>query len=243
MRGLHPDFALRARALERPGTRRHDGFGVSNSRNLSGQAGQHGFPHELLMTRLAFLIAEQFKNLSGLNVRQPSHLEPPFRARGYQHFEDDSTTVALTTFSDTHSSLVAFGPGVTVVPDGWRGVVSHAFVTGRNTSNGTTEDAAEGIRWRLVKNGVPIAGYHDLPAAGDINRWDVGLGAGQTEPGNSPYLVPRLVAPVLLEEGDSIRVQYRETAGGITMRCKTWAYGWLYPVRVHEHSIRGTLVD
>lgn len=183
----------------------------------------------------AMMSALRYDN-PGINVRLPSHINPPFRSVQFT-FQQQITMGGLATATPV---TVLFN-GQDVVPEGVQGVINrigfHVFPddidTNANLQNG---------RLTISKNSVPVPGYSSL-RAGFTMQESITDGAGaQIEGANIPS--SEVSVPIHLRPGD-----FLETLAGQAAIVATdydaiiTLQGWLYPIEVEADGIFGTMAD
>ena len=164
--------------------------------------------------------------------------QAPFRARPFRFFANDAVTVSATAFG-THETAVQFGPGVTVVPDGWAGKVTRAMVVGRNDGGAALPDASIDLEWQFSVRARPVAGLHAMAATNNVDTSDDGVTViDGIAPPTPPHELP---APLWLGEGDDLLVRYRDASGGASsMLAAVHVWGYLFPLAYHADGVRGS---
>lgn len=190
--------------------------------------------------QVARLIAElrnMLRDLTNLNVRQPSHMAPPFRAQqwSYQVYLDTDATDPVT---------IPIG-GNSVVPTGSLGViVSLMYVGIPPYSSGSIlsplwgEAAAVPATLTLYRNSQAISGLDAIrPSFTRGNQASVGGVDFNVQTATMP---PLPIIPVPLLQGDSLT--YTTTNLG-TGNAYLQVMGYTYPIEHDGDGVRGTLAD
>ena len=170
----------------------------------------------------------------GINVRLPSHVNPPFRSVQFTFQQITSVTAATT------STTVTFN-GQSVVPDGVRGVVSRmSFEVAQDNIDVLT--FPQRARLTVVKNDQALPGFLDLIPGFTRLEELTDVSGAQIE--GASISSPAIVSPITLEPGDRLQTQLRQIpVVGVAFDAYVTLQGWLYPIEVEADGIVGTLAD
>ena len=190
------------------------------------------------ISRLVAELRHMLRDLTNLNVRQPSHMAPPFRAQqfSYQVYLDVDVTDPVTIPIS----------GNTVIPTGSLGVLASVmfigippYASGSIISPLWGEVATTPTTLTILRNSQAISGLDAIKPS--FTR------------GNQPSSVPSVdfnvqnatmpplpMIPVPLLQGDSLSY----TAAGFgTANCYLQVMGYTYPIEHDGDGVRGTLAD
>ena len=239
---------------------------AANRARLSAteKARGRGWTGEVDARRHVLLLEEMLRTQAGVHVRLPSHHAAPFRAQGFETYASevpltaDSTEVVVDALDDNQALVAAAftqgvefaGPGQVIVPQGYRAVITDVCVSIQGRFGTVAADLTPGWQtgctWSLHKNKSAIlsrrrptfTSQHIIPTGTVF------------EPPSDTNL---LSAPVNLGQGDSAFLTIEIPAtGGVAGRCPVSGWvgrgfavvrGYVYPTRMDEPSIRGTVVD
>lgn len=188
---------------------------------------------EYLVSRL--MRALRFEN-PGINVRLPSHVNPPFRSIQwtFQSYEETPSIPALPTFT-----TITFN-GNAAVPEGMRGVLSELQYWIESGDVDTILPTPYAVNLVVFKNSLPVPGYDNI-RPGLFKMEGVDDIAGREYLGMS-FPSPRAMVPITLEPGDVL--QYAMVSSlGTPPDGYVRFQGWLYPVEIEADGIVGTLAD
>lgn len=187
------------------------------------------------IARLVQEFRDMLRDLTNLNVRQPSHMAPPFRGQQwlYQFMVNGGSVTPVVVPIN----------GNQTVPNGSLCVLSWiAFnLTTTFNSPGTTvpawgETGVSPITISILKNGNALPGLNALRPSYTVGAQQDSAPDFQIETTTLPN--PPIV-PVTLIAGDEL--SWRGAAGNGDFYVQM--SGWLYPVEVDADGIRGTLAD
>lgn len=175
------------------------------------------------------------RDLTNINVRQPSHMAPPFRA----------TQFLFQTYLQASNAEPVTIPinGNSAVPVGTNAVIywiDYSLGAGFNTTltvPGWGETGANQLPVTIYKNSQAIPGLSSL-----LPRYTMGVqltsGADFLVQQRGPAAVPLI--PVTLQQGDALA--FTNDVGG-TGEAYLQIAGYTYPIEVDGDGIRGTLAD
>lgn len=207
-------------------------FRENQKRALLGGAPPQIDPMDLLVAKLR----DMLRDLTNLNVRQPSTLAPPFRAQQF---------VFQTLLPATNNDPVAIPiGGELIVPAGVRAVVNFvSFTMGPATPTTPTvpdpwgETGANPSTLTILRNGIALPGMLDLlPSMLHGVQAAVGPDFALTY-----SLVPGVpFIPIALTQGDALAFTNQVTSVGM---CYLQVAGYTYPIEEDVDGVRGTLAD
>lgn len=224
------------RVLATPGSRVPQGLFPRTSMGRKSKGFPAGPAHFIEMLR------EMLRDLTNLNVRQPSTLAPPFRADNFYYRLGGSFAVPGTPVN-----VVTWGsPSQTFVPQGQNAVVSAiTLLVAQIPTNTVLNDLmdvsgfyANPSRLSVFKNGSGLPGLQGRVATMiDSNEIP---GAANTQY-LSPHQFMPLSAPLALTQGDVLTFQV--SAPVISGAFLVEMSGYLYPIELDGDGVRGTLAD
>lgn len=225
---------------------------------------------EQKVNAVANRMVAKLRRQAGINVRLPSHHQPPFRAvpwwftasiinpGGAGVDVQFRTGVRFTVFTDAGriGNLMITGPLVPEpFPDGAIGVIARAICYATNTSTGVLNDNQRSGTWSLRKNNNYVPGIQRQLCSSTSGRH---IWTGQVFVGmdlvdrptpsvqvNLASVDNPLLVPVHLLPGELLELEMNNESGdaGFALTMTAILQGWIYPARDSENSIWGTLVD
>lgn len=188
------------------------------------------------ISRLIAELRHMLRDLTNLNVRQPSHMAPPFRAQqfSYQVYLDTDVTDPVT---------IPIG-GNAVIPTGSLGVLSSVmfigippYASGSILSPLWGEAATTPCTLTLLRNSQALSGLEAVkPAFTRGNQANIAVDFNV----QLATMPPLPIIPVPLLQGDSLT--YTATGFG-TANCYLQVMGYTYPIEHDGDGVRGTLAD
>lgn len=188
------------------------------------------------------------RDMTNLNVRQPSHLAPPYRAQAFTW----QAAYSVAGGAGNASPLVVTFNGNETVPQGMNAVVSWWYVTCNYRVD--TAVAARVDLWSafgfttLDLNGSPVPGYANIRPATTtgVMEWTQQAALGDTIAGvmtaNIPF--PPMTAPINLKPLDRLSIFYDNATAGVADAYMTFQVaGYMYPQELTADGVRGTLAD
>lgn len=173
---------------------------------------------------------------AGINVRLPSHHQPPFRATQWLF---TGFTLTLVAGATSTFNLSFTGPSTSTLaapepfPQGHLGALTYLRTWA--WSDTVAILGAVNTRSTLFKNGARVPGFDTVVGGGSSNT--AGAGAGIVVQIEVPTLVPVHLVP------DDQLILTVANVSAVTVLLNVVVGGWLYPARRDERSIFGTLVD
>lgn len=170
----------------------------------------------------------------GINVRLPSHINPPFRS---VQFTFQRVSVALT--GTTQRIITVLFGGQSEVPDGLQGVISSIECT--NQSQDTDGAQTIDIRFTMSVNGNVVPGF--LRQATGRLYFEQFLDIAGSE--NDGFIIqsPVVATPIKLQPGDVVQIALEDLIGVDNPDVFVRIAGWLYPIEVEADGIVGTMAD
>ena len=189
------------------------------------------------IARLVAELRHMLRDLTNLNVRQPSHMAPPFRAQqwSYQvYLAADATDPVIIPIS-----------GNEVIPTGSLGVISSimyvgipAYASASTLAPLWGEAAAEPAILTVMRNGQAISGLDRIrPSFTRGNQQSVGGVDFNVQTATMP---PLPIIPVTLLQGDSLSYTTTNLGAG---NAYLQIMGYTYPIEHDGDGVRGTLAD
>lgn len=202
------------------------------------------------------VLMSALRDLTNINVRQPSHIAPPFRAEQWAFHALGN----VSSGSPLRSTVLLNGNAV--VPNGMNGTVQYVDVSflpvvwaaagGGSLYYYDVYDAVGGyanpMQFTLLKNDIPLPGWlKRLPRAGQGGTYNI-AGAVAGGPFFSTWMQNAdpegWMAPIVLRPGDTLQVESRTdgASAGFSTAVVT-VLGYLYPQEGTADGVRGTLAD
>lgn len=188
--------------------------------------------------RLVEELRHMLRDLTNLNVRQPSHMAPPFRAVQFTY------QVALETVLTEPVPIPINGN--LLVPAGTIAVLNFVSWSQSPTPAGATVPpawdiaggaaATEGLL-SILRNGSTIPGLDAISPAITVGINQLSGVDYTVQEGHVP---PLPVMPTTLYQGDSLSWFATAPSGG---RYWLQVSGYTYPIEVDGDGVRGTLAD
>lgn len=176
------------------------------------------------------------RDLTNLNVRQPSHMAPPFRSEPFLY-------QTLWQSAGAGEQVIPINGNLNV-PPGTNGVltyVSYAFSGNSSFNAGTSvpawgETGSSTIPMTIRRNGLAIGAYQGM-----LPTYETGLqqNVGVDYAVHS-VVVPQVpTIPVPLNQGDFLTFDLNIVSGFAYLQFA----GYIYPIEVDGDGVRGTLAD
>lgn len=181
-------------------------------------------------------LRNMLRDLTNVNVRQPSHLAPPFRATQFlfQTFLN-ATNVDPVTITMNGNDAVPIGSNAVVY---WVSYVFGPTFNGVNTVPAWGETFASTLPLQMQRNGQAIPGLGALLPAYQ-HGVQISSGADYNTQWSGPPAPPLIPIPLL--QGDSI--SFTNVIGGGTGEAYFQVAGYIYPIEIDGDGVRGTLAD
>lgn len=188
-----------------------------------------------LVDRVVKAMRAMLRDLTNINVRQPSHMAPPFRAVQWisQIISiDGSVTAGIIPINGND----AVSPGSIAVMS-WLSYSVTPDIVGTNFVPAWGESGATPLTLQVLRNGLPLPGLNALLPSYTLEL-DVTTGANRNHQSGGPPPVP--IIPVTLQPGDTLSFTLVPTIVG-TMYLQFAGYS--YPTELEGDGVRGTLAD
>jgi hypothetical protein len=188
-------------------------------------------------------IAELMRRLRfenpGLNVRLPSHINPPFRA---QQWTFQALNLVPSPSILVQFLTVSFG-GNLFVPEGLRGVLSSVDFYGDDPdSDSAVRRIPTDTQLTLYLNGQAVPGWNAVSPGFGFAESVTDIAGFENKVILFPS--PKVVSPINIEAGDTLQfaVVNLIAGNGFPIVHLNLA-GYLYPIEVEADGIVGTLAD
>jgi hypothetical protein len=173
------------------------------------------------------------RNLTNINVRQPSHMAPPFRATQFlfQTFLPGTVDAGTIPVNGNDS-----------VPSGSLGILTHVLFTAGGSFQGSPtfphwgEDAGTGSTLSLMRNGVAIPSFSAVRPSMTVG---IQQGIGADFWNSLCVLPPAPMVPVPLLQGDVLSFETNLVGGSGYLQVS----GYTFPIELDGDGVRGTLAD
>lgn len=219
---------------------RHGGPGARDPRpnNMARAAATET---EDLVERLGRML----RGLTNLNVRQPSHTAPPYRATS---FISQSSGILGPNSSSTPA--VTFN-GNAVVPEGVIAEITHVKVYAFGDTPGATFDFRElyGLSnplqffgFDVLRNGSPIPGWQGRFVSSLVGMSKT-TGAGILDYCQALIDSSPMTAPIHCLEGETYTLFLNNNQAVSSFSFVSIVAGYYYPIELGADGVRGTLAD
>lgn len=181
-------------------------------------------------------LRNMLRDLTNLNVRQPSHMAPPFRATQFlfQQFLS-ATNVDPVTIPLNGNDFVPIGSNAVIY---WVSYAMAPVFNGTNTIPAWGETAASQLPLSIQRNGQPLPGLGRLLPTYQ-HGVQVTSGADFLTQWSGPPAPPLI--PIPLVQGDAL--SFTNVIGGGTGEAYFQVAGYIYPIEIDGDGVRGTLAD
>lgn len=194
-------------------------------------------PIAILVARLR----EMLRDLTNINVRQPSHMAPTFRSIPFFFQERYTTTVGEQTVAVPINGNLLVPPGTNAVLNFVQVEAVPELGLVGNTPIEPWADPNRIVSLRVNSNGAP--GFDGIRPS-FTGTYTLGDGVGGQFFGVQGRVERMPLAPLLLKQGDALSFAYNNpTTGQHEFLLYVQLAGYLYPVENEEDGLRGTLAD
>lgn len=195
---------------------------------------RRGYGPEDPIDRLVKELRAMLRDLTNINVRQPSHMAPPFRSEPWIY--------QATTTGVTEEQVIRINSNSNV-PVGSNGVLTHvSYVLSAEFNAGLLvpawgETGASTLPLTVRKNGLSIPALNALLPAYDHGA-QVNTGLDYVTQNAAIPQIP--IPPIPLNQGDFLTWFVPSLGTG-----RAWLQfaGYTYPIEVDGDGVRGTLAD
>lgn len=231
-----PTIDLQERLLRNGGALPRGLFRQNYYRSKRGHGITPGATDPIL--RLVEELRHMLRDLTNLNVRQPSHMAPPFRAVQFTY-----QTIVNNVFTEPQPIPIN---GNLTVPAGTIAVLNYVSWVQSPTNAGATVPPA----WPIAGGSVPTEGVLSMVRNGStipgLDEISPSIVVGANLLAGTDYTVqegitpPLPIMPVTLYQGDALAWFATAPSGG-----QYWLQvsGYTYPIEVDGDGVRGTLAD
>lgn len=195
------------------------------------------------MTALVDALRRMLRDITSVNVRQPSTLAPPFRALNWysrQGFAFSATGPITGTISFN---------GNQTVPQGVNAVITHVrFQVALDPNSNTLTDPLDIANaflapsfMSLLVDGVVVPGFSRRIA--EVVQLTTAIGLNEVIVGLNHLMMP-LAAPIALQAGSVVTFEADTNPAFVLLLAGlVEATGYLYPIEMSADGVRGTLAD